>query len=177
MKIDKKIGYLEILLKFCLVDASKSHWKDPLKPIFHQENGFAFGTQLSRTQRKPYSTGPRWGSCLTLQTRVGSARLHVGSARLLVWSARLFGYQHVGIGNANPSRAKTQCELFRAAVEYRLNVMKQATAVFGNDNGAMVVYFSAFVLNCHSVHLQYLADDGTAGVCLGMVHPILLWYI
>ena len=84
---------------------------------------------------------------------------------------------HIGICNANPSRAKTKCEWFRVAVEYRLNVMKQATAVFGNDNGAMVVYFSAFVLNCRSVHLQYLADDGTAGVCLGMVHPILLWYI
>ena len=58
-------------------------------------------TQPLRSQRKLYSTGSCWGFCWVLLAGVGHYRLALGGR---VGSSRVFGYQHVGIGNANPSR-------------------------------------------------------------------------
>ena len=60
--------------------------------------------------------------------------IHVGLVQGCVGSARLFGYQHVGIGNAEWSRwGLTQRKLFCVLVEYRLNCDDMNNISMAND--------------------------------------------
>ena len=81
------------------------------KPVSHQKPCSRWVLKTCTNNMK--CTWPRIPDAnYILLARVGG---HVGYTGARVGSANVSGYQHVGIGNA-----KTQCEGFRVAVEYRL---------------------------------------------------------
>ena len=115
--------YVYIYVYLYPEDSSRSYicmsgGRGALKPVFHQKSRSRWVIYVYPTQKKlhkqhemymanvsPNARGPNatYIPPACVGGRVGSEMLHVGSAMLRVGSTRLFGYQHVGIGNANYS--------------------------------------------------------------------------